>query len=68
MTDEATDRAEPATEPFELSAEDVDLIVEALRNLEITLGREEADQIPRIQAVLTKLGVASTVGVGAPRF
>ena len=68
MTDEATDRAEPASEPFELSDEDVDLIVEALRYLESTLGREEADQIARIQSVLTKLGVTSTVGNGAPRY
>jgi hypothetical protein len=67
MTDEATDRSAPATEPFELSDEDVELLVEALRYLESTFGREEADQIARIQAVLAKLGVPTTVGSAYPR-
>ncbi len=67
MTDEATDRPAPETEPFELSDEDVELLVEALRYLESTLGREEADQIARIQAVLAKLGVPTTVGSAYPR-
>jgi hypothetical protein len=67
MTDEATDRAEPCSEPFELSDEDVETIVEALRYLQSTLGREEADQIVRIQAILAKLGVAPAVGDAHPR-
>ena len=67
MTDEATDRSAPATEPFELSGEDVELIVQALRYLESTFGREEADEIERIQAVLSKLGAQPTVGDEHPR-
>ncbi len=68
MTDEPTERAHPETEPVELSGQDIDLIVEALRYLQSTLGREEADQIERIQEVLAKLGGSVTVGNGRPRF
>jgi hypothetical protein len=67
MTDEAPDRSSPRSEPFELGDQDVELIVEALRFLESTLGREEADQIGRIQAVLAKLGAPPTVGDAHPR-
>ncbi len=45
-----------------------DLIVEALRYLESTLGREEADQIERIQAILARLGRSPGVGSSGPTF
>jgi hypothetical protein len=67
MTDEATDRADPCSEPFELCDEDVEVIVEALRYLQSTLGREEAEQIAQIQATLAKLGVTPAVGNDHPR-
>ncbi len=67
MTDEATDRPVPVSEPFELSDGDVELIVEALRYLQSTFGREEAEEIERIQAVLSKLGVPPSVGDAHPR-
>ena len=67
MTDEAPDRSAPRSEPFELGDQDVELIVQALRYLESTFGREEADQIERIQAILAKLGVPSSVGTDHPR-
>ncbi len=68
MTDGPIDRPEPVTEPYELAAADVDLIVEALRYLESTLGREEAEQIERIQAILARLGRAPGVGPAGPTF
>ena len=67
MTDEAPDRSAPSSEPFELGEQDVELIVEALRYLESTFGREEADQIERMQAVLSKLGARPSVGDAHPR-
>ena len=67
MTDEAPDRSAPRSEPFELGDQDVQLIVEALRYLESTFGREETDQIERIQSVLSKLGAPPAVGVAYPR-
>ena len=52
MTDEA-----PAT-TLELSASEVETVVEALRMLLATLGREDADQIHEIQALLARLAAA----------
>ena len=68
MTDEATERPAPATEPFELTEQDVDLVVQALRYLQSTLGREEAEEVARIQLVLAKLGATPSVGDDKPRY
>jgi hypothetical protein len=61
MTDEPTDRPAPATEPIELSEQDIDLIVRALRYLESTLGSEESDQLARFGQVLARLGAVPAV-------
>ncbi|HYM83137.1 MAG TPA: hypothetical protein VEY67_03170 [Candidatus Dormibacteraeota bacterium] len=66
MTDEPPDRPEPSSEPFELTSAEVELIVEALRYLESTLGREEAAQLGQVQAMLAKLGAPPSVGVDRP--
>ncbi len=52
MTDET------AGKTLELSASEIETVVEALRMLLATLGREDADQIHEIQALLARLAAA----------
>ncbi|MCU0505853.1 MAG: hypothetical protein MUE82_08795 [Chloroflexi bacterium] len=49
---------ETATTTLELSASEMETVVEALRMLLATLGREDADQIHEIQALLARLAAA----------
>lgn len=43
---------------FELSSDEAELVRTALRLLESTLGREEADELEEVQALLSRLGAA----------
>jgi hypothetical protein len=52
MTDEASGTT------LELSASELETVVEALRMLLATLGREDADQIHEIKALLARLAAA----------
>ena len=42
--------------PLELSAEELELVRTALRLLEATLGREEAEELADVQALIRRLG------------
>jgi hypothetical protein len=43
------------TRSIELTPEEVELVLTALRLLESTLGREEADELAEVEALLVKL-------------
>jgi hypothetical protein len=43
------------TRSVELTSEEVELVLTALRLLESTLGREEADELAEVEALLVKL-------------
>ena len=58
MTDEPLDRPTPPSEPIELSEEEISTLVEALRLLQATLGREEAEELAMARHLLAKLGAS----------
>ncbi len=57
MTDERTDR-ELTTEPVELTDEEIEILLQALRLLQATLGREEADELADLKRLIAKLGAS----------
>jgi hypothetical protein len=48
----------PAVTTLELTASELETVVEALKTLLSTLGREDADQIHEIQSLLARLATA----------
>ncbi len=59
MTDAGKERPAPAM--VELSEDELALIRTALRLLESTLGREEAEELGQVQQILRKLGLDASV-------
>ncbi|HET7026909.1 MAG TPA: hypothetical protein VFI28_04390 [Candidatus Limnocylindrales bacterium] len=57
MDDRTVDGGRSNT-PLELSPDELELVRTALRLLESTLGREEADELEDVQALIRRLDIA----------
>ena len=56
MDERSEDRSEEGTIRLTVSEDELELIRNALRMLENTYGREEADQLEDVQELLARLG------------